>query len=91
MDSKQSPGFELPDAKKLAKLAKSCRTAGISHFKCASFEFTLTPQDPLKVVNAAPKQTNDSSDPTSEDILDAESLLFWSAGGIPVPDANGAS
>lgn len=72
--------------KELKKLATSCRKLGISHYKCAEFEFTLTPESPLKVDKKAKKLNQDSfqnaldQEILSTDTLTQDQLLFWSAG-----------
>lgn len=82
-ESSQSLGFELIDPKKLAKLVKACRSAGITYFKQGNLEFTLGTVSQPKVVNGALKQTGDTPDPISEDTLTEEQLMFYSVMDIP--------
>lgn len=71
----------LPTPKELAKLAKACRAAGITHFKGENIEFTLG-EAPVKAsVKAAPAYS--SADPVSEDTLSSDALLFWSSQDLP--------
>lgn len=74
----------FPNAKEIKKLADACRKAGISHFKCGDFEFTLTvdaPESNYKKKNK--NQPNSSESPNSSietETLTDEQLLYWSAG-----------
>lgn len=74
------------DAKALKEIAKACRAAGISHYKCAEFEFTLTPEAPVS--NYKKKQQvvtggSDAIDPNfTSDSLTDEQLLLWSSAEI---------
>lgn len=72
--------MNLPDLKKLKKLATACRKAGISSFKSPEFEFTLTeeaPQSPRKAAQEAKEFVQgkvETDEPSPQD------LLFWSTG-----------
>lgn len=82
--SSPSHGLELPDPKTLTKLAKACRSAGITYFKSGSFEFSLSPDyKPTTRNPKATKSTGGTPDPVSEDELSGDALLFWSAQEIP--------
>lgn len=74
--------MSLPDYKALKKLADTCRKAGITHFKSAEFEFTLTDSLPEPARKSTKKATASES-PISEglfetDSLTEEQLLFYS-------------
>lgn len=79
----------LPNVKEIKKIADSCRKAGISSFKCADFEFTLTPEAPVsnyKKKASNYKETPDNSEPDTGGLSD-EDILFWSSGAHdPSPD-----
>lgn len=79
----------VPDAKALKKLAKICREAGIKHYKCVDFEFTLTDELPeprlsAKVIEAAAAASNSSGDGPAfrSDSLTPSELLFWSTRNV---------
>lgn len=80
------------DAKKLKQLAKSCRSAGISHYRDSEVEFTLTAERPSKVVNKKQKQTDHGPETEFEsDTPSGEALLFWSSQGLdsePTSESN---
>jgi hypothetical protein len=69
----------------LKKLAKACRAAGISHFKNAEIEFTLTslPDKPLKPGENRPMATGGLKSVIDEGFeaegLSQDALLLWSA------------
>jgi hypothetical protein len=69
----------------LKKLAKACRAAGISHFKNAEIEFTLTslPDKPLKPGEKQPMATGGLKSVIDEGFeaegLSQDQLLMWSA------------
>lgn len=69
------------DYKALKKIADACRKAGITHFKNADFEFTLSPDGPVS--NYKKKQNKETfssnNDILSTDSLTDEQLLMWSA------------
>lgn len=70
----------MTDVKLLNKLAKACRKAGISHYKCTEFEFTLSSEEPLKVVRLKGNQTPSlAPDKFFTEELSDEERLFWSA------------
>lgn len=78
--------MSLPNPKEIKKLADACRKAGIAHFKCDSFEFTLSPQA-QSVATPKPKSTAAGKDsPIGEagewDSLSEEAKLFWSIGNF---------
>lgn len=68
----------------LKKLAKACRAAGISHFKNAEIEFTLTslPDKPLKPGEKRPMATGGLKSVIDEGFeaegLSQDALLLWS-------------
>ncbi len=71
--------------KELAKLAKACRKAGIKHYRCEEYEFTLTDEAPPKVTRLSGNTLN-KSDLRPDKILglpelSEEEILLWSAGG----------
>jgi hypothetical protein len=69
----------------LKKLAKACRTAGISHFKNAEIEFTLTdlPTKQEKAFGKAAANTGGLKSVIDEGFeaegLSQDQLLMWSA------------
>ena len=72
------------DPKTLKKLAATCRKAGISHYKCSEFEFTLTDSAPASPKVTTKRQSvstlvDDTADSSEE--LSVDDLLFWSAYG----------
>ena len=69
------------DLKKLKKLADMCRKAGITHFKNADFEFTLSDATPIKSTRRRGSSTVKQDDVES-DSLSKEELLFWSTGVV---------
>lgn len=69
--------------KELKKLAAACRKAGISHFKSAEYEFTLTDEVPVSTYKTkqASKPAAGAPDAKFEsDSLSEDELLFWSTG-----------
>lgn len=69
--------------KELKRLAAACRKAGISHFKSADYEFTLTEEQPKSTyrrnkaeLSTKPSQASDSR--FESDTLEDDALLFWS-------------
>lgn len=77
--------MELPSAKQLAALAKACRKCGITSFKGAGIEFTLSPEAPVKIVNkpsraTAPADLGENVIETDE--LGPEALMFWSTSDV---------
>jgi hypothetical protein len=73
--------------KELKKLAAACRSAGISYYKCADFEFILSDSvSPIKVPGKkSVLPTGPLSEPEKLDDdqpLTEEQLLFWSSGGL---------
>jgi hypothetical protein len=86
--------MDLPDIKKLSKLARACRQAGIASFKCTDFEFTLTddlpePKTPRKTSLDA--QNASPSDSIDTDGLTDEQKLFWSVQDLPELSNEGLS
>ncbi len=73
--------MNLPDLKKLKRLAATCRKAGISHFKSTEFEFTLTEEAPVspRSAKSLPNAVSVQGDVESEE-PDEIDLLFWSSG-----------
>lgn len=67
------------DAKTLKKLAATCRKAGIKHYKCAEFEFTLEEIPAPTFQKASKAITVDSNSTFKTDSLSPEELLFWSS------------
>lgn len=76
------------DSKTLKKLAATCRKAGITHFKSAEFEFTLSDELPTVISKKSTKKEVKVSQNESfeSDSLSEDDLLFWSSnpGGIEV-------
>lgn len=75
----------LPTSKELERLAKTCRKAGIKHFKCGEIEFTLADQLPEK-----PRRKSEAASPASDPTLDTgelpyEALLHWSVSPMEQP------
>lgn len=73
------------DIKALKRIAAACRKAGISHFKSADYEFTLTeevPKTAYKLSKEAVKtvQKLSSQGEVETDGLSEQDLLFWSVG-----------
>ena len=67
--------------KELKKLAKACREAGVKHYKCADFEFTLTDEAPIKSNKKQQiHQPADNNERLVSEDLTEEQLLFYSAG-----------
>jgi hypothetical protein len=78
------------DLKALKQLAKLCRSVGIQEFKCAEFEFKLSPITSHKAPRKGRKTTL-SVDPSGDLIetempLTEEELLFWSSNPGPAPE-----
>ncbi len=73
------------DAKGLKQLAKACRDAGITHYRCADFEFTLSPEAPVSNYKKKAKRAVEQSygpvidDDIASDRLSDEALLMWSS------------
>lgn len=70
------------DPKALKKLADACRKAGITHFKNAEFEFTLSPDGPVSNYKKRKAKVQESSiidENFQSDQLTDEQLLMWSA------------
>lgn len=81
--------MDLKDPKSLRKLASACRKSGITSFKGFGVEFTLAPQEQLKVVKTPLKQTAEEQFPPVPPPIDKEiptdepsinDMLFWSSG-----------
>lgn len=74
------------DIKELKRIAAACRKAGISHFKSADYEFTLTEDVPLTAYKQAKaalhstQKTSSQGDDIESDGLTEQDLLFWSVG-----------
>lgn len=69
--------MDLPNAKELAKLAAACRKAGITQFKGAGIEFTLSDTPPVKAASKKVIQEAEASKIENDD-LPYEALLNWS-------------
>ena len=72
------------DAKTLKKLADACRKAGITKYKCADFEFELSPEVPESNYKKKKKnlqQPVEIADEIETDSLSQDALLMWSAVG----------
>jgi hypothetical protein len=71
------------DAKALKKIADACRKAGITHYKCAEFELTISPDAPpsnYKRRQAAKDPSPATADEVIKtDTLTEEQLLLWSS------------
>jgi hypothetical protein len=67
-----------PTPKELKRLAKACRDAGIKHYKCADFEFTLSDDPPEPRRQAGQPQASGPDGPFKTDSLTPEQLLFFS-------------
>lgn len=75
----------LPSPKELKKIADSCRKAGIAYFKCADFEFTLSPQaqsTPTAKRSDNTKLVDNTSTYQDRPELTDDELLLWSSGGL---------
>lgn len=73
--------------KNLIELAKTCRKAGIKHYKDAQVEFTLTEVEPEQAKRKRRKPAPlDSTDKIETDGLTDEQLLLWSVQDIPTGD-----
>lgn len=68
-----------PNAKELKKIAAACRKAGISHFKCDVFEFTLDTNAPTAAPKGFSKPNHGEQGEVQSDELTPEQILFWSA------------
>lgn len=73
------------DTKQLKKIAKACRDAGIKHYKCEEFEFTLTDELPLssykqKIQAQLPDDGKHSIETDGWNSLTPEEQLMWSSG-----------
>lgn len=74
----------MTDYKALKKLADACRKAGIKHYKCPEFEFTLSDEGPVsnykkRALKKAPEASEEAStEVSSMDQLTEEQLLFYS-------------
>lgn len=71
----------LPTPKELIKLANACRKAGIKHFRCGDYEFSLSDEAPVS--NYKRKQSAKVVETTNEfesDSLTEDQLLMWSTG-----------
>lgn len=72
------------DLKQLQKLAKLCRSLGITHIKEGEFELSLSTQEPAK--KSRSRRSNNQADETStavddqfeSDSLNDDDLLLWS-------------
>jgi len=73
------------DHKDLKKLAKLCRSLGISHFKCEDFEFTLSASEPTKRIRTNKKNV-DAGPVVGPDLMTdsitEDQLLYWSTAGV---------
>lgn len=70
------------DAKALKKIADACRKAGITHYKCADFELTISPDAPpsnYKKRQAVKDPSPVIDDTFKSDALTEEQLLLWSS------------
>jgi hypothetical protein len=67
--------------KDLKKLAKACREAGITHFKNAEIEFTLSEDAPVLTTKKKADMPIIDQHLETPDAISEEDLLFWSAGG----------
>ena len=71
--------------KELKKLAASCRKAGIKHYRCADFEFTLTDDMPITPTRHKSMLKISSSPMTTDKVIESdqefteEQMLFWSS------------
>jgi hypothetical protein len=79
------------DPKELKKLAEACRKAGISSFKGYGVEFTLSEAIPPKKARKRSQKASTSlydglPDDIKSELPTEEELLFYSAGGVPVPE-----
>ncbi len=75
------------DIKELKRIAAACRKAGISHFKSADYEFTLTEEVPLTPYKRAQEAVKSVSKASSQgdvesDSLTSDEILFWSTGDL---------
>lgn len=75
----------MTDFKKLKKIADTCRKAGIKHFKCPEFEFTLADDTSVHsyVDNKSKSDLNASNSHSTTietDTLTEEQLMMWSSG-----------
>lgn len=69
------------DAKALKKLADACRKAGITHYKCADFELTVSPDAPesnYKKRKAVKESAPIVDDNFKSEQLTDDALLMWS-------------
>ena len=68
------------EPKALRKLVKVCRELGVLHYKGVDFEFTLSPEAPMKVKkNDKSFTSTDDGKDFQSDSLTPEELMFWSA------------
>lgn len=73
------------DPKALKKIADACRKAGITQFKNAEFEFTLSPDGPVSSYKRRKAKTNPEAqgavidESFQSDMLTEEQLLMWSS------------
>lgn len=77
-DPAEDTNMSLPTPRELEKLARACRKAGITHFKCGEVEFTLGDAPVPATKNHKPDYSVqgdiDTNAPSGDD------LLFWSTG-----------
>lgn len=82
------------DIKQITKIAKACRKAGITSFKCPEFEFTVSDNLPEpKRIHKSQIASKDAevSEPekVETETLSDEALLFWSSQEhVPITDGN---
>lgn len=81
--------MDFPNLKELKKLAKACRSAGISgfkYFKDGSYEFQLDPsysENPKRKSAKSKENFSEQNSPSLDvetDSLTDEQLMFWSSG-----------
>ena len=65
------------DPKQLKKLAAACRAAGIKHFKCNDYEFTLSDELPVPA-RKGNKVDHGVTDHVETESLTETQLLFYS-------------
>lgn len=81
--------MNFPNAKEIKKLADACRKAGITHFKCGDYEFTLGDKPEPETKKAREMIADPSSNTIQTDSISEEALLFWSSGGAEAETTEG--
>lgn len=80
--------MQLPNTKELVRLAKACRKAGITTFKGAGIEFTLSDSLPQPIPTKRAVQAAQDAPAPESDEPGYEQLLHWSITELPTEKEN---